>query len=215
MSELIRQQYLLLEKYFCQGGPLMGPLLLLSLVMWLLIIERSLFLGRLYRRNMSHQVAREHLLAGERPDPRQYKGVVSLLVSRFLRQRSGEVELDRFILDEVVLGINHRLNDHLATIGVLAAIAPLFGLLGTVTGMISTFDVLALFGTGNSKAMAGGISEALITTQTGLLVAVPGLYMKNFLSRRADNLQQRVATAGLYLRRALKAADQGEPSCST
>jgi biopolymer transport protein ExbB len=69
--------------------------------------------------------------------------------------------------------------------------------------MIATFDVLAVFGTGNAKAMAGGISEALITTQTGLLVAIPGLYMKGFLDRRARNLKQRISAAGLYLRRQL------------
>jgi hypothetical protein len=63
---------------------------------------------------------------------------------------------------------------------VLAAVAPLLGLLGTVTGMIATFDVLAVFGTGNAKAMAGGISEALITTQTGLLVALPDFTCKGF-----------------------------------
>jgi biopolymer transport protein ExbB len=61
--------------------------------------------------------------------------------------------------------------------------------------------VLAVFGTGNAKAMAGGISEALITTQTGLLVAIPGLYMKGFLDRRARNLQQRIAVVGFYLKR--------------
>jgi biopolymer transport protein ExbB len=69
--------------------------------------------------------------------------------------------------------------------------------------MIATFDVLAVFGTGNAKAMAGGISEALITTQTGLLVAIPGFYMKGFLERRARNLQQRIAAVGYYLRRHL------------
>ena len=60
-----------------------------------------------------------------------------------------------------------------------------------------------MFGTGNAKCMAGGISEALITTQTGLLVAIPGLYMKGFLERRARNLKQRVARAGYYLSRHL------------
>ena len=88
-------------------------------------------------------------------------------------------------------------------IRVLIAICPLLGLLGTVTGMITTFDVLAVFGTGNAKAMAGGISEALITTQTGLLVAIPGLYMKGFLERRARRLQQRIAAVGYHLRRQL------------
>ena len=59
---------------------------------------------------------------------------------------------------------------------------------------------MALFGTGNVKGMAGGISEALITTQTGLVIAIPGLYMKNFLDRRAHNARHQVAAAGYYLR---------------
>lgn len=201
MLNLIHHQYLLFENYFRDGGPLMYPLFGLSLIMWLLIVERAIFLNRLSRKNMPLSVAVLHLRDNKCPDQKQYGGVISLLVCRFLELRSGDDELDQFILDESVHSINHRLNDHLATIGVMVAIAPLFGLLGTVTGMIATFDVLAIFGTGNSKAMAGGISEALITTQTGLLMAVPGLYMKNFLTRRVSNLQHRVATAGMYLRR--------------
>ena len=93
------------------------------------------------------------------------------------------------------------INNYLAIIGVLAAIAPLLGLLGTVIGMISTFDILAIFGTGNARGMAGGISEALISTQTGLLVAIPGLYMKNFLERRARRVKQQVSQVAYNLRR--------------
>lgn len=203
MYHLIHDQYLRFLGYFEDGGPLMYPLLVVSLIMWLLILERTFFLGKLYRKNMTLSVAEEHIRENRYPDSKKYRGVMALLVGRFLDLRSGDQELDRYILDETVLAINHRLTNHLASIGVLAAIAPLFGLLGTVTGMIATFDVLAIFGTGNSRAMAGGISEALITTQTGLLLAVPGLYMKSFLSRRASNLQHRVSTAGMYLRRIL------------
>lgn len=152
---------------------------------------------------MNFRTARDHVLSNEMPDPKQFGGVISLLVARFIVSRSGNSSLDRFILDETVQRINRSLTDYLAVIGVLAAVAPLLGLLGTVTGMIATFDVLAVFGTGNAKAMAGGISEALITTQTGLLVAIPGLYMKGFLERRARNLQQRISAAGYYLRRQL------------
>jgi biopolymer transport protein ExbB len=86
----------------------------------------------------------------------------------------------------------------------------LLGLLGTVTGMMATFDVLAVFGTGNSKAMANGISEALVTTQSGLLVAIPGLYMKSFLQQRAETVQQRLVLAGFYLRRHLGMADSSK-----
>ncbi len=191
------------EEYFNMGGPVMIPLAAVSLVMWLLIMDRALFFRRLHRKNMSFQTAWDHVRENRTPDPRQFGGAVSLLVARFISARSGRPVLDRFILDEMALRINRSLTDRLAVIGVLAAAAPLLGLLGTVTGMIVTFDVMAVFGAGNAKAMAGGISEALITTQTGLLVAIPGLYMKGFLDRRARNLQQRISAAGYFLRRQL------------
>ncbi|MEJ2041003.1 MAG: MotA/TolQ/ExbB proton channel family protein [Desulfosarcinaceae bacterium] len=201
--EIIRDITLRLEAYLETGGMVMLPLAAVSLVMWLLIMDRALFFRRLHRKNMNFRTAWEHVREGRRPDPGRFSGAISLLATQFIAARSGNGELDRFSLDETVLRINRSLTDHLAVIGVLAAIAPLLGLLGTVSGMITTFDVLALFGTGNAKAMAGGISEALITTQTGLLVAIPGLYMKGFLDRRARNLQQRVSAAGFYLRRHL------------
>ena len=81
---------------------------------------------------------------------------------------------------------------HIGAIAVLAAVAPLLGLLGTVGGMITTFTVIAKFGTGNAKALASGISEALITTQTGLVVAVPGLFLASYLQRRSDRLMARM-----------------------
>jgi biopolymer transport protein ExbB len=71
-------------------------------------------------------------------------------------------------------------------------VAPLLGLLGTVSGMVKTFVVIAEFGTGNARALASGISEALITTQTGLVVAVPGLFMASFLLRRSNGLLERI-----------------------
>jgi biopolymer transport protein ExbB len=197
----LSQRYLLLETYLKTGGPLMVPLAAISFCMWLLIVNRVLFFRRLHRKNMDARMAWEHIQGDQMPDPRRYRGAISLLVARFMERRSRQPRLDRLILDETVLTLNGALNDYLALIGVLAAIAPLIGLLGTVTGMIATFDVLAIFGTGNAKGMAGGISEALITTQTGLLVAIPGLYMKGFLERRARNLQQRIARVGYYLRR--------------
>lgn len=183
------------------GGVVMVPLIVLSLVMWLLIIERAFFFRRLYRKNMTAHTALSFIHKDKMPDPEKYRGAVSLLVRQFIDSRTGNQQLDRHLLDATVARINRRLPRFLALIGVLAAMAPLLGLLGTVTGMITTFDVLAIFGTGNAKAMAGGISQSLITTQTGLIVAIPGLYMKGFLERRADTLSQRILRMGLYLKR--------------
>lgn len=72
---------------------------------------------------------------------------------------------------------------------VMAAIAPLMGLLGTVTGMISTFDIITEFGTGDPKMLSGGISEALITTELGLIVAIPALFFGNVLSAQAKKIK--------------------------
>ncbi|MBU1567793.1 MAG: MotA/TolQ/ExbB proton channel family protein [Proteobacteria bacterium] len=203
MCEWLKASWYQLDGYMQTGGMVMWPLAGVSLVMWLLIVERVFIIGRLYRRPMGFKEAREHLACGLLPTEKDQGAAVGQLVTRFLAARSGDSRVDCYILDETVLTLNRSLTDRLAVIGVLAAVAPLLGLLGTVTGMITTFDVLAIFGTGNAKAMAGGISEALITTQTGLLVAIPGLYMKGFLDRRARNLAKRISAAGLYLRRQL------------
>ncbi len=91
-------------------------------------------------------------------------------------------------LDEVVAGAAERLNRGLPTLAIIAAVSPLLGLLGTVTGMIETFQVITLFGAGDPRLMSGGISQALITTQLGLAVAIPLLLLHSFLQGRANML---------------------------
>lgn len=88
-------------------------------------------------------------------------------------------------LDEAILKEIPRLERFQATIRVLSVVAPLMGLLGTVTGMIGTFQSLVLFGTGDPKMMAGGISEALVTTMLGLMAAIPLVLLHNFVSNRS------------------------------
>jgi len=186
--------------YFSGGGVVMVPLILVSVVMWVLIINRAIFFRRLYRKNMGRIEAGQYVKENRLPDGHLKQGAVALLVSEFLSRRSRIAEIDLYILDETVFSITSSLNRFLSAIGMLAGIAPLLGLLGTVTGMLSTFDVISQFGTGNARAMADGISEALISTQTGLLIAIPGLYMANFLKRRAERLKQRIASVGIYLK---------------
>jgi biopolymer transport protein ExbB len=205
MIEVFTTQYLRIEAYFRAGGIIMVPLAVVSLLMWVLIVDRILFFRILHHKNMDPDTAWEHIRNQRIPDPGQYRGIISFLVARFLKCRNLDHQLDCFILDEIIFSLNRALDARLAIIGVLASVAPLLGLLGTVIGMIGTFDILSLFGTSNAKGVAGGISEALITTQTGLLVAIPGLYMKGFLERRARNLKQRITRAGYYLRRHLQA----------
>ncbi len=86
-----------------------------------------------------------------------------------------------------------------SVITVFAAVAPLLGLLGTVTGMIGTFDIITLYGTGDPKLLSGGISEALVTTEFGLMVAIPLLLLGNILSSFADGINSELEISALRL----------------
>ncbi|MCU0615413.1 MAG: MotA/TolQ/ExbB proton channel family protein [Desulfobacterales bacterium] len=204
MIQIFSDQYYPLQAYLVAGGVVMLPLLAISVVMWVLIINRMFFFRRLTRKNMTRERAARYIQENQIPDPGDYKGAIAMLVTEFQARRTGTINIDRNILDETVMSVVAKLDDNLTIIGVLAKVSPLLGLLGTVTGMIATFDIISVFGAGNVRAMAGGISEALITTQTGLMVAIPGLYAHNFLTRRAENLKRRVASVGMYLSRNLK-----------
>jgi biopolymer transport protein ExbB len=195
--DFIAQTY----EYLEPGGVVMFPLILSSLWMWVLIIDRLLYYRQLGSRDISLHEALE-MLDG-RPLTPGAEGLRVEVVSAFLKERTGNRELDLRLLDRCAMRARPAIRRSLSIIGTLAAVAPLFGLLGTVTGMITTFDVIALFGTGNAKAMAGGISEALITTQSGLMAAIPGLFMSAFLMRRAGRLEGRLYETISTLKRRL------------
>ncbi len=96
------------------------------------------------------------------------------------KERRGTLEE---ILYEKILAVRPRLERFLPFIALTAAAAPLLGLLGTVTGMIKTFNLITIFGTGDAKSLSSGISEALVTTELGLIVAIPALIIHGLLSR--------------------------------
>ena len=91
-------------------------------------------------------------------------------------------------LDEAILKETPKLEKRQGFIKILAAVAPLLGLLGTVTGMIETFQMITLFGTGDPKLMAGGISQALVTTMLGLFVAIPLVLLHSFIASKSKTL---------------------------
>lgn len=91
-------------------------------------------------------------------------------------------------IEEVANHVVHELERYLNTLGTVAAITPLLGLLGTVIGMIKVFAAIQLEGTGNAAVLAGGISEALITTAAGLSVAIPSLFFHRYFQRKIDEL---------------------------
>jgi biopolymer transport protein ExbB len=101
------------------------------------------------------------------------------------------------VISEAVLHEHPFLNKFSTAIVVTAAVAPLLGLLGTVTGMIATFDVITEYGTGNPKLLSGGISEALVTTELGLVVAIPTLLLGNLLTGWAESIKDDMDKAAL------------------
>ena len=177
----------------------MVPIVLDSLWMWAVIAERIFYFRRISRGDIDLKMAVE-MLKGRQTEY-STDALRARIVARFVQEQTGDGELDQKLLDQYAMEERPVLKRNLALIAVLAAVAPLLGLLGTVTGMMNTFNVIAVFGTGNARGMASGISEALITTQCGLLVAIPGLFMSAFLSRRADRIERALGEFVIVLKR--------------
>ena len=118
--------------------------------------------------------------------------------------KSADMETLELKMDEAILKSTPPLEKGIGTIKLLAAVAPLLGLLGTVTGMIATFQSITLFGTGDPKLMAGGISQALITTVLGLVCAIPLLLLHNVVATKSKGLVQILEeeSAGMIAQRA-------------
>ena len=139
--------------------------------------------------------------AREEPDESNPRGRV---IGVYTRNQDVDAETLELKLDEAVLRETSKLERFAWMIQVVSVIAPLMGLLGTVTGMIRTFQVMTLFGTGDPKLMAGGISEALVTTMLGLIVAIPLLLLHSLLSSMSENVSDVLEeqSAGLVASRA-------------
>jgi biopolymer transport protein ExbB len=189
--------------FFQQGGPVMAPIVALSLWIWGLIVERLMFFHRMEKIDADgREIPLE--LNGRPLPPAAATGLCAPIFRALNRNRCGDAGLDRRILERYALRQKLLLWRSLGVITALAAAAPLLGLLGTVTGMIKTFEAITSFGAGNAKALAAGISEALVTTQSGLLVGIPALFMARLIRHRArllnNRLDETVMAAGRYLR---------------
>lgn len=176
------------------GGPLMVPLVLLGMALWYGLGWRWVSLRRGGRLSLERWVSQG--LQGSGPS----SGVVGRAVRRGceLRRASGG-DLERR-LDEAWIDFHVDLERGAALVRSAVVAAPLLGLLGTVTGMIETFDALAEGSLHSaSGGIAGGISEALLTTQLGLAVAIPGLVLGRLLVRRQRALEGEIERVRLIL----------------
>jgi biopolymer transport protein ExbB len=118
------------------------------------------------------------------------KNPLGRILSVYDRTGQQDVETLGLKLDEAILREIPKIERGLIIVAIIAAIAPMLGLLGTVAGMIETFQSITLFGTGDPKLMSGGISQALVTTELGLIVAIPMLWFHSVLSGRSNRLVQ-------------------------
>lgn len=177
-----------------KGGPIVWPILGILVLGIIIVVERAIFLLR-KRFNADGLLDRISDLAACRQweDCRhtceRFAGkpigrvIVAGLDCRRLDREDMENALQEAILREVP-----AMERFLSTLGMLAAIAPLLGLLGTVTGMIDTFHVITQYGTSDPRMLSGGISEALVTTMLGLSVAIPIMLAHTLLHRAVDKL---------------------------
>jgi biopolymer transport protein ExbB len=119
------------------------------------------------------------------------------VMEKLISVSENSADLVEETLYEQLMAVQSKASSLLPVIAITAATSPLLGLLGTVSGMITTFNLITLFGSGDPKPLAGGISEALITTLFGLVVAIPALILHAFLSRRAQGIVQTTERLGL------------------
>ena len=175
------------------GGWLMLPILICSIVALAIVLERlwSLresqvlppdLLSNTRHLMVSDRLTEDYLRALQYSSPLGY-----IIAAALLKRHKPQDEL-KSMLEDAGRHIAHQLNQHLNALATVAAVTPLLGLLGTVVGMISVFTTITLVGVGNPGELAGGISQALITTAAGLSVAIPTLMMHRFLRSKVDSL---------------------------
>lgn len=175
------------------GGWLMVPILLSSVLAAAICVERlwSLKPSRIVPRHTLATVwgwlKKDELDTKKLKELREGSPLGEILAAVLVNHRRGRGAMKESV-EEAAGQILHRLERYLTALGTVAAITPLLGLLGTVIGMIDVFTVIRVEGTGDPNQLAGGISEALITTAAGMSVAIPALIFHRFFTRRVDDL---------------------------
>ena len=182
-----------LYEHIKSGGFVMIPILAIAgialiLIIWKffslrnLSVDLSIFIEPILEKLRDGNIHGAELVTLELPQ------TLRPILAEGIEHRNAPKENIEEIIHERVLACIPVLEHHLGTLAVLGGVAPLLGLLGTVTGMIHTFQLVTIFGTGDAKLLSSGISEALVTTEFGLAIAIPVLLAHAFLSRRVRTI---------------------------
>jgi biopolymer transport protein ExbB len=182
-----------LLEHIRKGGPVMVPIFAMAGAAMLVVLLK--WVSFLFMRRPSRSRSRALLEAVRRRDhlsaveqARAVGGPTGRMLTAGAEHLGEPRELIEEVMYETVLETKLRLNRWLPFVAICASSAPLLGLLGTVTGIMNTFKLITVFGTGDVKTLSGGISEALITTEYGLIVAIPSLLLHAMLSRKAKGM---------------------------
>ncbi len=193
-----------LGEHLAKGGVWVYPILLFALVSAFVAVLKSIqiFSIRHPRPTVLHDLVKAmregdlglaKSIATEQPQPTQ-----DMLVAA-VEHADESTEMVEEVMYESMLTTQPRLERFLNVIAVTAAAAPLLGLLGTVTGIIKTFQLMSVFGAGDPKPLISGISEALITTELGLILAIPALVLHAVLARKVSGTMARLEKSAITL----------------
>ena len=150
-----------LQEFLERGGPVLNWIMLLTFVMWAFILERLAYFGFAHN-GVKNRVMKEW---GARSDHHSWHA--------------------HAIRDQLISEVKQKAEQNVELIKTLVAVAPLFGLLGTVTGMVAVFDVMSISGSSDARAMSAGVARATIPTMAGMVAALSGLLFSNQIERMA------------------------------
>jgi biopolymer transport protein ExbB len=192
------------------GGIMMGPIILASIIAAAIILERlwTLQSKRVLPAELTEKVwhwVAERQIQDKHVAALQQNSPLGKILAAGLANRHRERAIIKESIEDTGRHVVHELDRFIGGLGTIAALSPLMGLLGTVLGMIRTFNAITTSGIGNPAALAGGIAEALITTAAGLTVAIPALIGYKLLRGKVERLVVQMEKEAIKLVQAMDA----------
>jgi biopolymer transport protein ExbB len=191
------------------GGSLMWPICLVGILGVIIALERFFVLLRESKKTQNiatkvSPVIQEGNWAEALRICAQSKASVARVLTIGINHRQESPEVLESVVEEAIQGSMKPLDRNMASLQIIAVVAPLLGLLGTVTGMIATFQMLTIYGSGDPRMMSGGISEALITTEYGLFIAIPVILVHGYFQSRVNAIINTMEEKAMMLVNAVK-----------
>ena len=192
------------KAFFKKGGIVMYPLMLVAIIALLLFLERFVMLsyrgkiGRRFSKKMNELVAEKKFEDAANLCLQKETSLSRVLFAVLNKAKDTRENAERS-LNEALLREQPKLERRMGLLAAMGTIAPLLGLLGTVTGIITLFTVITEVGTNDARVLAGGISEALITTEMGLVIAIPVMVLHGLLSEKIEKITSELYVQSTWL----------------